>query len=104
MVRRSGASARSRIHAGSSIRTLAGGSTSFVIGNNAFLLRANSHVQFTPVKRSNVAISTLRLITGGLLSVFGPGPKKLLTSTATIGIRGTGVYMEAGEDSSYVCL
>jgi hypothetical protein len=98
------ASSRTRIHAGSIIKTSANSSTSFVIGNNAFLLRPNSHVKFTPQGNSKLSISTLRLITGGLLSVFGPGPKKLLTNTATIGIRGTGVYMEAQEASSYVCL
>lgn len=97
------ARSRSRIHADSTIRTGAG-STSFVIGDNAFLLRPNSHVKFTPAGRSNSVISTLRLITGGLLSVFGPGPKKLVTPSATIGIRGTGVFMEAQDNSSYVCL
>lgn len=98
------ASQRSRVYANSTIHTGADSSTSFVIGDNAFLLRPHSKVRFTPVKRNNVAIATLRLVTGGLLSVFGPGPKKLLTPTATIGIRGTGVYMEAQDHSSYVCL
>lgn len=95
---------KTRIYANSSIRTSTHG-TSFVIGNNAFNLRPNSEVKFTPVSsQSRVAISTLRLITGGLLSVFGSGNKKLITPTATIGIRGTGVYMEADEQNSYVCL
>lgn len=95
---------KTRIYANSSIRTSTHG-TSFVVGNNAFNLRPNSEVKFTPVSGQNrVAIATLRLITGGLLSVFGSGNKKLITPTATIGIRGTGVYMEADEQSSYVCL
>lgn len=98
------ASSRSRIHADSTIKTSAHSSGSFVIGDNAFLLRPNSHVRFTPAGRSNSVISTLRLISGGLLSVFGPGPKKLQTATATIGIRGTGVYMESQDSTSYVCL
>lgn len=77
----------------------------FVIGNNAFKLRANSQVKFTPVSTSSrIAISTLRLISGGLLSVFGAGNKQLITPTATIGIRGTAVYMEAEKQSTYVCL
>jgi hypothetical protein len=95
---------RTRIHASSTISTGSGASTAFVIADNAFMLKPNSHVKFTPVGTSRTAISVLRLISGGLLSVFGPGPKKLLTPTATIGIRGTGVYMEAQENSSYVCL
>lgn len=95
---------QSKVYANSTISTQQGATTAFVIGNNAFMLRPNSKVQFSPVANSRSAISTLRLITGGLLSVFGPGPKKLITSTATIGIRGTGVYMEAQENTSYVCL
>lgn len=98
------ATAKTKINAGSLITTSANSSTAFVIGNNAFLMRANSQVKFTPRSHSKFSISTLRLITGGLLSVFGPGPKKLITNTATIGIRGTGVYMESQEASSYVCL
>lgn len=95
---------QTRINANSTIKT-SQQETMFVIGNNAFKLRANSEVKFTPiVGQSRVAISTLRLLTGGLLSVFGAGNKKLITPTATIGIRGTGVYMEATEQSSYVCL
>ncbi len=98
------ATSRTRIHAGSLITTSANSSTAFVIGNNAFMMRPNSQVKFTPQGNSRVSISTLRLITGGLLSVFGPGPKKLITNTATIGIRGTGVYMESQEASTYFCL
>jgi hypothetical protein len=95
---------KTRINANSLITT-GGNDTSFVIGNNAFKLRANSQVKFTPVSiSSRAAISTLRLISGGLLSVFGTGNKKLITPTATIGIRGTAVYMEATEQTSYVCL
>jgi len=98
------ANQKTRIKANSLVTT-SSHDTSFVIGNNAFKLRPNSQVQFTPVSTSSrIAISTLRLISGGLLSVFGAGNKKLITPTATIGIRGTGVYMEASEQSSYVCL
>ena len=49
----------------------------------------------------------LRLLTGSLLSVFGErGANQALsvnTSTATIGIRGTGIYMEAEPDLTYLC-
>lgn len=73
----------------------------FTIGDNAFSLRSDTHVQFN---RQQVAVSGFRLLTGAILGVFGPGPKKLLTRTATIGIRGTGVYFENREQSSYICL
>lgn len=44
------------------------------------------------------------MVTGAVLSVFTPGqPKILRTATATIGIRGTAVYLEADESRTYVC-
>jgi hypothetical protein len=55
----------------------------------------------------NALEAGLHLITGKLLSVFGQresGKKhSLRTSTATIGIRGTGVYAESSPDRSYLC-
>jgi hypothetical protein len=39
-----------------------------------------------------------------VLSVFEPGARKRIqTSTASIGIRGTGVYVEVDEMRTYVC-
>jgi hypothetical protein len=48
----------------------------------------------------------LRLTTGALLSVFGktPKPRVLQGVTATVGIRGTGLYLEAEPQRTYVCL
>lgn len=95
---------QTKIHTNSLIKTTTH-SASFIIGDNAFTLRPHSQVKFTPTSTSNRSvISRLRLLTGGLLSVFGKGPKKLFTPAATIGIRGTGVYMESSAESSYVCL
>ena len=71
----------------------------FVIGDNAFLQRQNSRVEF------GVSIeSFLRVVTGGLLSVFGKGERKLSTMTVAIGIRGTGCYIETDEKKTYFCL
>ena len=51
-----------------------------------------------------VQMAWLRVVTGAVLSVFSPGESKTLrTSTATIGIRGTAVYLEAEESRTYVC-
>lgn len=77
----------------------------FVIGKDAHILRENSRVQF---EGEGVLESALRLVTGKLLSVFGKRQAdepshKLLTTTATIGIRGTGVYAESEPDYSYLC-
>jgi hypothetical protein len=52
-------------------------------------------------------VQGLRLVSGALLSVFAPRKAedalKLTATTATIGIRGTGVYLEAEPDLAYVC-
>ncbi len=51
-----------------------------------------------------LVLTGLRVVTGAILSVFAPGePKVLRTATATIGIRGTAVYLEAEEFRTYVC-
>lgn len=49
----------------------------------------------------------LRLLTGALMGVFGkrPGAEqyRISTPTATIGIRGTGIYAESEPDRTYLC-
>jgi hypothetical protein len=76
----------------------------FVTGRDAFLIRANARVQTQGVA-GELVLSGLRVVTGAVLSVFSPGqPKTLNTVTGTIGIRGTGVYLEAEEARTYVCV
>lgn len=72
----------------------------FAVGAHAYLLRADSEMQ---LEGEGVVARSLRLLTGALLSVFGRSTPSLVTTTATIGIRGTGVYMESEPDRSYVC-
>ncbi len=77
----------------------------FVVGKDAFIMRSNSKLKLSG---TGLLLNNLRLVTGKLLSVFGKRKKKerglsVATSTATIGIRGTGVYFEAEPDRSYIC-
>lgn len=72
----------------------------FVVGHDAFILRANSELRLSS---EGALVSGLRLATGALLSVFGKSRHQINTPTSTIGIRGTGVYVEAQPDLSYVC-
>jgi len=75
----------------------------FVTGKDAFLIRANSRVEAQGALGALV-LSGLRVVAGAMLSVFSPGEAKTLrTPTATIGIRGTAVYLEAEESRTYVC-
>jgi hypothetical protein len=91
-----------RVAAGDSVRTGANAMAVFSIGQDAFLVRANSRVEFSG---QNLAVDGLRLLTGKLLGVFAPGGShRLITSTATIGIRGTAAYLEAEPRRTYFCL
>lgn len=91
------------VKAGDVITTGAGSDVTFVTGKDAFLIRANSRVEVEGVLGALV-LTGLRVVTGAILSVFAPRePKTLHTPTATIGIRGTAVYLEADASRTYVC-
>jgi hypothetical protein len=92
--------AATRIAAGDRIETARGAQLIFVVGSDAFIVRENSRLELAG---KGSALGVLRLTTGALLSVFGGGAKRLITPTATIGIRGTGLYVESEPDRSYVC-
>lgn len=72
----------------------------YVIGQDAYLQRESTSITF--------AKDALRVIAGKLLSVFGRGDKQITVPTATIGIRGTGCYIETDGDGpkgrTYFCL
>jgi hypothetical protein len=91
------------VKAGDVVTTGAGSEVVFVTGKDAFLIRSNSRVEAQGALGALV-LSGLRVVTGAVLSVFSPGePKTLRTATATIGIRGTAVYLEAEEARTYIC-
>jgi len=74
-----------------------------VVGRDAFLVRANSRIELSG-DAARLVVAVLRVVTGAVLSVFEPaGRKRIQTATASIGIRGTGVYVEVDEMRTYVC-
>ncbi|MGA2552565.1 MAG: hypothetical protein ABSF50_20660 [Burkholderiaceae bacterium] len=77
----------------------------FVVGGNSMILRSNSHLELSTAKESkdSFLIGGLRLIQGAILSVSRSNGLALRTPTATIGIRGTGVYMETDPERTYFC-
>jgi len=92
------------VRAGDVVTTGSGSEAVFVAGKDAFLVRENSRVEVQGTAGS-LLLTGLRIVSGAVLSVFSPGEGKTVrTSTATIGIRGTGVYVEALVDRSYVCI
>jgi len=78
----------------------------FVVGDHAMLLRSGAHLVIEPRESETVGsllIGALRLFSGKLLSVSRNKGMNIHTPTATIGVRGTGVYLEAGPDKTYFC-
>jgi hypothetical protein len=94
------------IQTGDSLQTGPGSNLVFVIGNSAFQVRQNTRMT---VERGNTlsAVSLLRLLTGAVVSVWGKGTSRQITTpTLTAGIRGTGVYTEVFPQQasrSYFC-
>ncbi len=72
----------------------------FVDRGNAHILRENARVE---LPGASDTANVLRVVTGVLLSVFGRRKRRLVTATATVGIRGTGVYIESDPEESYIC-
>ena len=85
---------------GDTVSTGADGEVIYVIGNDAFLQRGASTIEFS----ATPAAAFLRVVTGRLLSVFGKAERRIITPTATIGIRGTGCYIETEAHHVYFCL
>lgn len=98
------ASKTSVIRAGDTVETAKGARLVFVVGDDAFLLRGDSKLmlEHTPGGKTLV-ITGLRLLSGALLAAFAPGARRIETPTATAGIRGTAVYIEASKEQTYFC-
>ena len=68
---------------------------------DAFLLRADTIVQ---IQGNGGVLTDLLIASGKVLSVFAKKPVNIKAATASIGIRGTGAYLEVEKDSVYFCL
>ena len=92
-----------RVAPGDVIVTGKGAELVFVAERDAFLVRAGSRVEFGYAAAQS-AVQVLRVLTGALLSVFESGARReIRTATATIGIRGTGIYVEVEKQRTYAC-
>lgn len=93
-----------RIYAGDTVRTGHKSEVVFAVGGDSFILRADGELE---IGGADFFVSSLRILTGRLLSVFAkrqPGQQLSMTaSTATVGIRGSGVYMEVDPELTYLC-
>ncbi len=93
-----------RIRAGDTVRTGDRSEIVFAVGGDSFLLHGNGEMEISGV---DFLIGNLRILSGRLLSVFArrdTGQRLAMSAlTATIGIRGTGVYLEVEPELTYVC-
>lgn len=91
------------VDAGDVVSTGADSMAVFVAGTSAYLLRENSRLTLESQSSKDQAIDLLRMLNGKMLAVFGKGAKEILTPTAVIGVRGTGLYVEAEAAKTYLC-
>ena len=92
------------IHSGDEIIVSSDGKLVFSIGEDAFLVRGGSTIQVYSEENS-MLVSALRLIKGAILGAYGKRKTttRIYTATATIGIRGTAVYVAVTPEKLYTC-
>ena len=72
-----------------------------VVGKDAFLMRSQTTIEF---KGEQGVLHDMLVATGSVLSVFSKKPVAIQAASASIGIRGTGAYLEVLPDEVYFCL
>ena len=98
------ASLQTPIKPGDTVTTAKGSEIVFVVNSNAMIVRGGSTVIIEAEKSSgSFFVSGLRMLTGALLSVSHNTPMRIRSSNATVGIRGTGFYIEAEPEQTYFC-
>ncbi len=96
---------RTRFKPGDHIITGNDGYLVFIHGDDAFMLRSRSELVVGPRDDDAQRMGLFNLVTGALGAVFRrkSGFRRVKTQLATIGIRGTGVYVETRGDGTYFC-
>ncbi len=119
------ATLQTMINPGDTVQTGKNSELVFVVNSHAMILRSNSHlvIEAGPAKSAEIkasenspaeskpeetssfsqVINGLLMLSGKLLSVSRNSPMKVRTATATIGIRGTGFYVESDPEQTYFC-
>jgi hypothetical protein len=89
------------VKAGDRIATGASSQAVVVLGQDALLLREKTIVE---MRGRESTLTELLISSGKVLSVFSKKPVSIKAATATIGIRGTGAYLEVDDADVYFCL
>ena len=101
-INRQRASKNDTIKSGDLVTTGHNGRISFSIDGDAFLLKERTSLRVGD--QDSLLINSLRLLTGKLLSVFKKGRKReIVTTNATIGIRGTACFLNVMSKDTYYC-
>ncbi len=75
--------------------------------NRRFVKRENTRIELPAEPEETLqekAGQVIRLTRGKVLAVLGKNRARVVTATAVVGIRGTGLYLEADPEKTYVCL
>ncbi len=94
-----------RIKSGDTVQTAQNSEIVFVVNTHSMILRGESRLVIEQPDNApdSLLIGGLRMLTGKLLSVSRNTPMRISSGTATIGIRGTGFYIEADPEQTYFC-
>jgi hypothetical protein len=96
---------RTRFKPGDHLITGNDGYLVFTHGEDAYMLRSRSELIIGPRDDDSQRMGLFNLVTGALGAVFRrkSGFRRVKTNLATIGIRGTGIYVETRGDGTYFC-
>ncbi len=100
------ATIQTRIVPGDTVETGPTSEVIFVVNSHSMIVRANSRLVIEAGKKTGLGalfITGLRVLSGRLLSVSRDTSMQVRTATATIGIRGTGFYIESDPEQTYFC-
>ena len=101
MVNGKPAKSGSAVNLGDRISTGPGSSAVVVQKGDAFLMRADTTIE---IKGRDGILTEMLIASGKVLSVFAKKPVAVKAATASIGIRGTGAYIEVDPGQVYFCL
>ena len=93
------------IKPGDTVQTAQNSEIVFVVSTHSMILRGDSKLVIEKPANSteSLLIGGLRMLSGKLLSVSRNSSMQISSSTATIGIRGTGFYIESDPERTYFC-
>ena len=93
------------IKAGDTVQTAQNSEIVFVVNTHSMILRGDSKltIEKQAAAPESLLVGGLRMLSGKLLSVSRNSQMQISSSTATIGIRGTGFYIEADPERTYFC-